>query len=485
MGERARFSMMCMGKACAVSVLMASFSNQMSFVVGIAYNDSSLCFVMCAVVVCAMLLMVKAFRHARVRFVFAIVALALILAWACLASSVQGINGGAGFSEGLLLAYAFLGRIATLFANIQWNFHFAINKVTESARYVLATVAAAFVLYFAFLLVPAPLSRFLLISSLVASGVLNVIAAWFDRRSGFLVHGIDQVMERDAAHPATVESRRKIRLLFFSSRVVYGVFLGIMVGISTQSSQILVGDRALMALMFLAMTLLAIAAWGFIDGRKNSMYLVVTMPVTVSIVALVGFYPEGFGDPLSVFAMLAEVIWTVQNLFQLPTYRRMTGIHPGVFPYAEYLSQVIPFYITAWVLVSNQGVLARFGEAGLSSVAISAVLFGVLVCFSVGAMGRHAVRYMPRVESVRGSAGTKGVAAPAVALAMNGLTPREREVFTLLAEGYSRPYIGKMLFISPDTVKVHARHIYAKLGVSTRDELIEYARMAARSQAEA
>ena len=56
---------------------------------------------------------------------------------------------------------------------------------------------------------------------------------------------------------------------------------------------------------------------------------------------------------------------------------------------------------------------------------------------------------------------------------IHGLTPREEEVLALLAQGYSVPRIEKELFISNGTAKGHVRHIYAKMGVHTRDELIE------------
>lgn len=53
------------------------------------------------------------------------------------------------------------------------------------------------------------------------------------------------------------------------------------------------------------------------------------------------------------------------------------------------------------------------------------------------------------------------------------LTPREIEVFDLLARGRSIPYVRDALFISKETAATHAKHVYAKLGVHSRQELID------------
>ena len=53
------------------------------------------------------------------------------------------------------------------------------------------------------------------------------------------------------------------------------------------------------------------------------------------------------------------------------------------------------------------------------------------------------------------------------------LTPRESEVFDLLARGRSVPYIRDALVISKETAATHAKHVYAKLGVHSRQELID------------
>ena len=51
-----------------------------------------------------------------------------------------------------------------------------------------------------------------------------------------------------------------------------------------------------------------------------------------------------------------------------------------------------------------------------------------------------------------------------------GLTPRERDVLTLVAAGRSNRQIAQELFISPKTVSVHVSNILAKLAVGSRGE---------------
>jgi two-component system, NarL family, nitrate/nitrite response regulator NarL len=48
------------------------------------------------------------------------------------------------------------------------------------------------------------------------------------------------------------------------------------------------------------------------------------------------------------------------------------------------------------------------------------------------------------------------------------LTPREREILGLMADGLSAPAIGKRLYVATATVKSHQARIYEKLAVSDR-----------------
>lgn len=53
------------------------------------------------------------------------------------------------------------------------------------------------------------------------------------------------------------------------------------------------------------------------------------------------------------------------------------------------------------------------------------------------------------------------------------LTKRETEVAALLARGRNLPYVEEALVISHGTAQTHARHIYQKMGVHTRQEFID------------
>lgn len=54
-----------------------------------------------------------------------------------------------------------------------------------------------------------------------------------------------------------------------------------------------------------------------------------------------------------------------------------------------------------------------------------------------------------------------------------GLTNREEEVVILLAAGYNRKYICEKLVISEGTARTHIKHIYRKLGIHSKEELLE------------
>ena len=54
-----------------------------------------------------------------------------------------------------------------------------------------------------------------------------------------------------------------------------------------------------------------------------------------------------------------------------------------------------------------------------------------------------------------------------------GLSPREADVFALMARGRSLPYIAETLVLSENTIRSHTRRIYNKLGVHSKQEMLD------------
>jgi DNA-binding NarL/FixJ family response regulator len=55
---------------------------------------------------------------------------------------------------------------------------------------------------------------------------------------------------------------------------------------------------------------------------------------------------------------------------------------------------------------------------------------------------------------------------------LSNLSPREREVLGLLAEGLTGQAIAECLFLSPETVRTHVRNATTKLGAKTRVQAV-------------
>jgi two-component system, NarL family, nitrate/nitrite response regulator NarL len=85
------------------------------------------------------------------------------------------------------------------------------------------------------------------------------------------------------------------------------------------------------------------------------------------------------------------------------------------------------------------------------------------ICDAVAAVARGDAVFAPEIQG--------GIAREIRMRENDGrptLTPREREILNLTAEGCTAPEIGRRLYLSPTTVKTHLQHLYEKLGVSDR-----------------
>ena len=56
------------------------------------------------------------------------------------------------------------------------------------------------------------------------------------------------------------------------------------------------------------------------------------------------------------------------------------------------------------------------------------------------------------------------------------MTPRERQIVQLLVDGRTTREAAGALFLSPKTGEYHLRHVYTKLGITSRRELADLVR---------
>jgi Response regulator containing a CheY-like receiver domain and an HTH DNA-binding domain len=54
-----------------------------------------------------------------------------------------------------------------------------------------------------------------------------------------------------------------------------------------------------------------------------------------------------------------------------------------------------------------------------------------------------------------------------------GLTEREAEIVFLIAQGYTQTYCAEALMVSINTIRSHMKHIYSKLDIHSKDELLQ------------
>ena len=110
----------------------------------------------------------------------------------------------------------------------------------------------------------------------------------------------------------------------------------------------------------------------------------------------------------------------------------------------------------------------------------------ILGAIEAGALG-YLLKDAPPEEllaAVRSAAEGDSTLSPTVANRLmtrvrtprTSLTPRELEVFKLVASGSSNREIGRTLLLSEATVKSHLVHIYDKLGVRSRTSAVAAAR---------
>jgi DNA-binding NarL/FixJ family response regulator len=123
-----------------------------------------------------------------------------------------------------------------------------------------------------------------------------------------------------------------------------------------------------------------------------------------------------------------------------------------------------PAAIPAMIAAGARGVLPDDATAEEIAAAVEAAVAGLVVVPAELASALAASR-QPATSEPRDLGGARAARLPA-------LTPREREILSMLAEGLPNKVIASRLGISEHTVKTHLEAVFEKLGASTRAEAV-------------
>jgi ATP/maltotriose-dependent transcriptional regulator MalT len=128
-------------------------------------------------------------------------------------------------------------------------------------------------------------------------------------------------------------------------------------------------------------------------------------------------------------------------------------------------------------------VVLKLSEYRFLVVEHSFEIYGGLVAATFAALGIwlgiRLTRRQPTV--ILQQVPAEPVAAPSPVFTLNeqkredlGITPRELEILSLIAEGLSNREIATRLFVSENTVKTHSSRVFDKLGARRRTQAVQF-----------
>ena len=94
---------------------------------------------------------------------------------------------------------------------------------------------------------------------------------------------------------------------------------------------------------------------------------------------------------------------------------------------------------------------------------------------AVETLAKHEPFFTPRATAMILRNFNEGKRAGSHESVRDSLTPREREIIQLIAEGKSSRELGSFLCISAKTAETHRANVMRKLGLHTTTELVRYA----------
>jgi two-component system, NarL family, response regulator NreC len=123
---------------------------------------------------------------------------------------------------------------------------------------------------------------------------------------------------------------------------------------------------------------------------------------------------------------------------------------------------------------SNEGYIIQALKAGATGYLLKDSVDTDLIR-AVAAVASSKSFFSPAVAKVMLDDYVRHLADKGIADRFESLSPREREIFQLIAEGHSNKEIAELLSVSTATIETHRAHVLQKLDIHNTAELVLYA----------
>lgn len=203
-------------------------------------------------------------------------------------------------------------------------------------------------------------------------------------------------------------------------------------------------------------------------------HIVIVVPILVPVLLLIPYFNLGVADVSKIATGTSLLCFQSLMAALLPYYRRRYGIEPFGLAFKAALLEEGGACATVIVCAPAAAWLCGAGfdqHAGfLLTMVACAVSVSVIYALMQFILAKRSVDEREALAHQHGSASDEICAKVSLEFS---LTPREQEVFRLLAAGRSQRYIQETLVISEGTTRTHIKHVYQKLGVHRKQELID------------
>lgn len=390
-----------------------------------------------------------------------------------LGSGVSMGIAGAAVAVGMVVLCIAWGTYLAMFDLRQALFCLAIMVgVASFIEFMLSSIAieTGLVAFGLLLVVGVALPCVKAVSGLLDCGYGSARGVPGDREFGYLV---DRVSEAGAAKAdarvlaSSVRRMVSVAVLPFVGLLVFAFVMGVRKFIVFDMFYVETLGGIIAAVVVLPLCLLKI------DRPLLSFLYELFLPVCAVALTVLNSFP--FGTAAQWFAAsFSYVFYGIIGIIALASLCAMA--HAREFPPAFIYGLTVALFMGASFLGVSCGAVEWFSEgAGPILLVISTMYFGFVVLAPIVSAWKRegADECVDRRERSAADAQSELQARIEEVAVRGELSPRETETLAYLGRGHGIVFIAKTLVISESTVRTHVKSIYRKLGVSSREELLE------------